>query len=515
MATNLKKATTLAGLTNPILAPYSANQLLIDYNVKKSNAISSSNAKKANTTSSSKSSGGVVTDKKSTITVQQPLKSYTSSGSGSSGSGSSGGGVTTSSYETTVKPYLDAMVAAYGQGADANRATALSTYNATINNLNDILKQAQQGYDITLRNAETALGQATDTYNTKIRDLEEVLKRAQGIYDTGAANALENYSVTESNLKKALERFQAQNAKDVENQRKSYLTDQAALESARLEADRQTRIDAAARGLGGSGLQQLAQLQNLINQGQDISDLATGNQEVLDKLRTQLAEAEEDTASDIKEAERVKANTLNSLLTTLQNTQADVASGKADALRELDYAKNTNQSALEDALQVLQNAQATNKTKLQDALEAYNASVQGIDANLSNQVAQAYYGYGQDQYSADQAAAAARNSSYAQSAANDSVNAMLTYLQDDLSSSLSSLNSASKKTLKNLREQYGLGSDATKTDIASAMVKNTLNQGANTGLGTSQYNTFSNNLNSILKNANVQNDKSWWEKMGW
>ena len=497
---------------NSILQPYNPNpnQLLIDANKKLGSEVYKIPTTTTKTSTTKNNSGGVVTDKKSTVTTQQPLKAYTSSGSGSSGSG---GGAVASSYESTVKPYLDAMVAAYGQGADANRATALSTYNATINNLNDILKQAQQAYDITLRNAETALGQANDVYDIKIRDLEEVLKRAQGIYDTGAATAREDYKVTESNLKKALERFQAQNAKDAENQRKSYLTDQAALESARLEADRQTRIDAAARGLGGSGLQQLAQLQNLLNQGQDISDLATGNQEVLDKLRNQLIEAEEDTAADIKEAERVKENKLKTLLTTLQNTQSDVKSGKADALKELQYAQNTNKSALEDALQVLQNAQATNKTKLQDALAAYNASVQGIDANLANQVANAYYSYGQDKYSANQAAASARNSAAAQSAADDSINAMLAYLQDDLSSSLSSLNSASTKTLKELRKQYGLGTDATKTDIANAMTRATLNQGANTGLNTSQYNTFNNNLNAVLKNANIKNDKTLWEKL--
>lgn len=464
--TPYKSTITIKKKKNDILQPYNANQLLTDAN-KVATTI------KTTGTPVKKTSGGVVTDKKST--VNKPLKAYTSSGS--TGSSSGGGTVATPSYETTVKPYLDAMVAAYGQGADANRATALSTYNATINNLNDILKQAQQGYDITLRDAEQAL------------------QRAQESYDTGAANAREDYSITEGNLRRALERFQAQNAKSVENQRKSYLTDQAALESARLEADRQTRIDAAARGLGGSGLQQLAQLQNLLNQGQDISNLATENQGVLDKLRTQLIEAEEDTASDISEAARKRDNTLNSLLTALNTTKAE----------------HTDRVA--DALQVLQNAQATNKTKLQDALEAYNASVQGIDANLANQVANAYYSYGQDKYSADQAAASARNSYAAQSAANDVINAQLAYLQDDLSSNLNSLNTASKKTLKSLRDTYGLGSDASKTDIANAMVNSTLGYGANTGLNSSQYNTFSNNLNTILKNANVKNDKSFLERL--
>lgn len=280
-------------------------------------------------------------------------------------SGSSGGS-TVSSYSGTLRPYLDAMLSAFNQGADANKALAKQTYDVTIGNLGDALNRAQQ------------------TYDQRIRDIRESLNRAQGSYDTGAATAREDYTITEGNLKRALERFQAQNAKNVENQRKSYLTDQAALESARLEADRQTRIDAAARGLGGSGLQQLAQLQNLLNQGQDISNLATENQGVLDKLRTQLIEAEEDTASDIAEAARKRDNTLKTLQTILDNAKADASTQESDALTALD------------------NAKAARETGAQNAWTVYENALKGINADLAKSIADAEYNFGQNAYSSSQ-----------------------------------------------------------------------------------------------------------------
>ena len=247
----------------------------------------------------------VTTTKKKTTPTKKETKPVLASYPKSSG-GSSSGGSTVSSYSGTLRPYLDAMLSAFNQGAEANKALAKSTYDSKVNNLNEILRQAR-----------------------------------------------ENYEFTKGDLETSLRRYQEQNARNVENQRKAYLTDQAALESARLEADRQTRIDAAARGLGGSGLQQLAQLQNLLNQGQDISNLATSNEDVLDKLRTQLAEQTEDI--------------------------------------------NTKK---EQARRVLEAAETSNKTGLNELLDAYNAQIQGINADLARNIADAEYNFGQNAYSA-------------------------------------------------------------------------------------------------------------------
>ena len=394
-----------------------------------------------------------------------------SSSTGGSGGSSGGGGVTTlSSYETAVKPYLDQILAAYNQGADASNTLAQFQYDTGLADLNEILNRNKQ------------------TYDQKIRDLRESLNRAQGIYDTGAAEAKESYNITESNLKKALERFQAQNAKSVENQRKSYLTDQAALESARLEADRQTRIDAAARGLGGSGLQQLAQLQNLLNQGQDISNLATENQSVLEDLRTQLIEAEEDTATDIKAAERARDTRLNELLTTLQNAQYDVTTGEADALT------------------AWQNAQGDYERGKKTLLDTLTASKQSIAADLSDKIAKANYDFGSNNYSAIQAEKAAAAANAARNSASNNANALLDYYRIDLQDSLDSLGSMDSETLSNLKTSLGLGSKATIDQVADKLVNQSLGYGASvSGISPNQLSTYNTSLRDIRNNANLNN----------
>lgn len=351
-------------------------------------------------------------------TKNEPLQEYKVTSSNNGGS--------SSSYTSTVKPYLNDMIAAYQQGAEANKAAAKMTY------------------DTTLRNLKTALD------------------RAQASYDTGVSNANQNYETTRGNLLTSLKRFQEENAKNVENQKRAYITDQAALEAARLEADRQTRINNAARGLGGSGLQQLAQLQNLISQGQDISNLAASNQSEMDALRTQMTQAQEDYNTDLAAAEQARKNTVANLETVLNNAKADTTTGEADALA------------------------------------TYNTALQGIEANLANQIADANYNFGQNVYSASRAASSGNTS-------NDSgINAVLQYYQDDLSDSLSSIKNADNKTLKALKETYGLSKKASNSDLANAMVKETLGYGASTGLNENQYNIFNSNLKTILKNANIK-----------
>lgn len=346
-------------------------------------------------------------------TPYTPLQSYTTSSKKSSGSKSSGGS-SSSSYSVSLKPYLDAMLAAYNQGAESDRALAEQVYNTTIRNLDTSLERAQQSYN------------------------------------EGKAIAENTYNTTANNLLTSLRRYQAENAKNVENQRKSYITEQAALESARFEADRQNRISNAARGLGGSGLQQLSQLQNLLGQGQDISNLALENRDEMEDLRTALANYTEDYETDLAQAVTARDTALNSLLTTLNNKVADVETGKADAL-------TTRSNTLS-----------------------------GISSDLANKIASAQYDFGQNAYNAEQTARAQAAARAAQSAAAskeaDNINALLTYYETDLQDAIKGLKKNDSKTANALLSEY-------------------LEYGANIGgLSTNQFNTFNRNLRSILSN---------------
>ena len=155
-------------------------------------------------------------------------------------------------------------------------------------------------------------------------DISGLLAAYQAQADADKATAKQTYDTTRNDLLTSLKRFQEQNAKDVENQQRSFLSNQAALESALSQADRQNRISSAARGLSGSGLQQLAQLQNLMSQGQDISDLATDNSQKMDTLRKALQEYQTDTDTKLNSALNIYNNALNSI-------EANLAKSKADA----------------------------------------------------------------------------------------------------------------------------------------------------------------------------------------
>lgn len=172
---------------------------------------------------------------------------------------------------------------------------------------------------------------AKQSYDTARNDLLTSLKRFQ-----------EDYNTSRNDLATALNRYKEQNALDVKNQQKDYISNQAAIESAIQQADRQNRISAAARGLGGSGLQQLAQLQTLLSQGQNISNLANENQSIMDALRTALANREEDNANALEKLRREYtnkeedintnlSNLLNTYTNNLNSINARLATNKANA----------------------------------------------------------------------------------------------------------------------------------------------------------------------------------------
>lgn len=295
-----------------------------------------------------------------------PKKSKVTSKTGSSGSGySSGGGrkdVNLPSLESALKSSSTYSTSGY---------SAPKVQKADISGLLAAFEQE----------AATNRGIAQSAYDTAVRDLETYYNQGRTDLDTAIARERENLKTgietKRSELLKSITRFQEENAKNQENQKRAYLSEQAALESARAQADRNTRISAASRGLSGSGLQQLAQLQNLINQSQDISQLAGKNQRSMDDLRLALAREQEDYNTDLANAELAYntnlanaeadyTSNLDKLLTTrdtglrnaadnLTNTLASIASGlksqkaQAEAQAESDYINALNSARAQAA----------------------------------------------------------------------------------------------------------------------------------------------------------------------
>lgn len=163
----------------------------------------------------------------------------------------------------------------------------------------------------------------TRWYDVTKGDISGLLQSYEDQAASARNTATSTYNTTRNDLLTALKRYQEKNASDVLNQKQSYLTEQASLESARESANRQSRISAAARGLGGSGLQQLAQLQNMIGQSEEVSQAANKNQAAMTDLINQLREYTEDNESKQKSNLETYQNTLNSIASTLANQRAE------------------------------------------------------------------------------------------------------------------------------------------------------------------------------------------------
>lgn len=322
-----------------------------------------------------------------------------------------------------------------------------------INSMLEALKAGNQAaYDAQVQAARTANEQS-------IKNLNDAYNRYREDYTTNKTNLENAYNTTESNLLKSLQRFQDQNAADVKSQRQDFLTNLSALETARAEADRQLRIDAARRGLGGSGLQQLAQLQTLLSQGQEVSKLANANQESMDTLRKALTQAIEDYKDDLKEAQNLRDTSIKALDTELKRKGED------------------RTTAIENA-----------NNNLRDLLAKYAAELANNNANA---IATSY--------------SASRSGSG--SSSDDELNIITGGLEATELNLADALNNLKNMSNKEVKSNYKKSLKTTdKNEIAQKLYNDALQESRayRTNYGNkyrSAYNTSENNLRTILRNS--------------
>lgn len=192
--------------------------------------------------------------------------------------------------------------------------------------------------------------------------------------DALRANAKSQYDTTRKDLLDKFERFKVANEKSRNNQKQSYLTNQSAIELAKEQADRQSRISNSARGLGGSGLQNIAEIQNELGVQGDISKLAGENQYVMDDLTTQLKNEQEDTNKGIANAKTIYDNSLRSIASDLANKIAQ-ANYEAD---------NIYQQSLANARSSYGAASAGANTTASDLISLLNNTNTSLISKLRN-----------------------------------------------------------------------------------------------------------------------------------
>jgi hypothetical protein len=242
----------------------------------------------------------------------------------------------------------------------------------------------------------------TDILNTYSNSAEA---QKQTIRDTTAASikALQDSEASQrASLTKALERFQEDTDKQRQQQQSSFNSSRADLEAQSYLANRQALQSAAARGLGGSGLQQLAQLQNLISTGNETSELAQSNTDTLNSLAQALSRQEEDTktqylnTSQANQLNEIDTNTA-SLMSQLQYQEAvraqelaasasaanaSSASTYAEAVREQQLEAQAAKADLETLVaNEVENIKSSKKSTAKSTLKTAKENVNNMLAN--------------------------------------------------------------------------------------------------------------------------------------
>ena len=221
--------------------------------------------------------------------------------------------------------------------------------------------------------------QATiDTYNKTLEDTINTLRTTN--------------EQSRNDLLTSLKRFQESNAENMRMQQQDFNASRASLEDDAFMRQRNTLANAASRGLGGSGLQQLAQLQNRMVAGKDISALAQKNQTAQDNLRKALTQKQEDydtniskletnlanaiiqaqndTAAKVNAANTNTTNLINNLIYNEQARQRNAAAQAASSRASL----NSLLSNMKEGVTRLQGAENAFKNKMESTINQYLAS---------------------------------------------------------------------------------------------------------------------------------------------
>ena len=212
-----------------------------------------------------------------------------------------------------------------------------------------------------------------------------------------------------NDLLTSLKRFQESNAESMKMQQQDYDAARAALEDETFMNQRNSIASTASRGLGGSGLQQLAQLQNRLAAGKNVSTLSQKNQTIQDSLRKALANQEQDTntqlanltanlenaiikeqnqtAAKVNEANTSTTNLINNLIYNEQVRQAEARERAANAAANLNAQRAALQNQYSSGVNALKGLEKNlefnlkNSSSKSDAKAALNKALNNLFTN--------------------------------------------------------------------------------------------------------------------------------------
>lgn len=203
-------------------------------------------------------------------------------------------------------------------------------------------------------------------------DITPMINAFNQAAESSKASQLADRNIKRADLLATIERLREDTAESRRQQRLAYNAARADLEEQAYMANRSAMQSAAARGLGGSGLQQLAQLQNLIQTSQATNTAAQSNVAAQSELTKNLQRGEQDYSTDV-------ANVETNYLNAMKAIDANLANQIANAY----YNEETRyQNALQSAQQFNAQLQAQ-KLAASDTYKNIDNALSAIDAYMN------------------------------------------------------------------------------------------------------------------------------------
>jgi len=209
------------------------------------------------------------------------------------------------------------------------------------------------------RNNQATIANYNKTLADTISTLKSSNEQSRNDLLTSLKRFQESTADSKNELLTSLNRFRESNAESMRTQQQDFNASRATLEDESFMNQRNSLANAASRGLGGSGLQQLAQLQNRLAASKSVSTLAQKNQNVQDALRKALTQEQEDYNTKVSKLDKA-----------LLQQQEDYKTGVTKLEKELAAAITKAQN--DTAAQI--NAANTNTTNIINNLK-YNEAV--------------------------------------------------------------------------------------------------------------------------------------------
>lgn len=144
-------------------------------------------------------------------------------------------------------------------------------------------------------------------------DLTPYIKAIKEGVEANKKTLRDSYASQRNQLSQALKAYQENTATARKQQTDAFNSSRADLEEQAFMNNRAARQSAAARGIGGSGLQQLSQLSSQIQSSKQTSDLAKENTNTQNELTKALKDYQEKTNTQINDLNKEEANKITAL----------------------------------------------------------------------------------------------------------------------------------------------------------------------------------------------------------